>query len=315
MPNELPSTVRYVKNGPGGPLGGKWWVTAKERAQLHAGWKIVPDSLLSDPNYSEIEAIIRREIQDQGAAKRDYNALCHLLQAPSRHLWLTFEERSLWWCTVKDGAHQNPNKNDTAKGNFWLECDRPWSKISLNGKQLSVTTLPGVVTTVSGFRATVCIPRAQEEIRRAIKGEVHPDVTTAATKRNEFEGAVAKIISLLRWWDFEELIELILARTGWQRTSKVGDQQKGIDIDAENPAIGEIAFVQVKSEADQAVLDSYVQQFTDQRDRYARMIFAMHSARELTIPSDLPVQVWGLEHIAELVVKLGLAEWVERKVA
>jgi hypothetical protein len=79
--------------------------------------------------------------------------------------------------------------------------------------------------------------------------------------------------------------------------------------------IGEIAFVQIKSKSGQVTLDNYVQRFTDRRDRYARMIFAVHSSPELNAPSDLPVQLWLVEHIAQLVVRLGLAEWVENKVA
>ncbi len=60
------------------------------------------------------------------------------------------------------------------------------------------------------------------------------------------------------------------------------------------------------------VLDDYVERFTQRRERYARMIFAVHSARvRLTVPRGLPVQVWTGEKVAELVVRLGLGKWVE----
>jgi hypothetical protein len=78
----------------------------------------------------------------------------------------------------------------------------------------------------------------------------------------------------------------------------------------------EIAFVQVKSSAAQGVLDEYVKQFKDQRDRYARMIFAVHSPiGELTAPADLPVQLWACDRVAALVVYTGLGEWVESRLA
>jgi hypothetical protein len=48
-----------------------------------------------------------------------------------------------------------------------------------------------------------------------------------------------------------------------------GKTQEGIDIEAENPTAGEIAFVQVKSSAAQDVLDDYVDRFNQRRDRYA----------------------------------------------
>ena len=78
----------------------------------------------------------------------------------------------------------------------------------------------------------------------------------------------------------------------------------------------EIAFVQVKSSADQMVLDYYIDQFKAQSDRYARMIFAVHSPDgKLIPPDDTRVQVWTGDRIARFVVRLGLGEWVERRLA
>ena len=93
----------------------------------------------------------------------------------------------------------------------------------------------------------------------------------------------------------------------------LGATQKDIDMEVRNLTADEIAFVQVKSSADQAALDHYIEQFEAQSDRYARMIFAVHTPHGLTLPTDDPrVQVWMGERIARLVVELGLGEWVER---
>ena len=74
--------------------------------------------------------------------------------------------------------------------------------------------------------------------------------------------------------------------------------------------------VQVKSTATQKVLDDYVGQFNNQRDRYARMIFAVHSPNgELRAPAALPVQLWTCDRVAEFVVHAGLGEWVECRLA
>jgi hypothetical protein len=70
----------------------------------------------------------------------------------------------------------------------------------------------------------------------------------------------------------------------------------------------------VKSSATQKVLDDYVRRFDAQRDRYARMIFAVHSVDgQLIPPANSAVQLWTCEKLAELVVRLGLGEWVENK--
>jgi hypothetical protein len=83
----------------------------------------------------------------------------------------------------------------------------------------------------------------------------------------------------------------------------------------ENRSADEIAFVQVKSRGNQAVLDDYVYRFENQRDRYARMIFAVHRIEGAVIaPSGIPVQIWDRERIADLVVRLGLADWLEGRV-
>jgi hypothetical protein len=88
-----------------------------------------------------------------------------------------------------------------------------------------------------------------------------------------------------------------------------------VDVECENLAIGEIAFVQVKSAAGQGVLDDYAERFQQRRDRYQRMIFAVHTKRGvLTPPGDPHIQLWDGERIAMLVVKLGLADWVASRI-
>ena len=90
---------------------------------------------------------------------------------------------------------------------------------------------------------------------------------------------------------------------------------EGIDVEVENAAIDEVAFVQVKSTADPSVLDDYVARFLAQRERYSRMIFAVHSPkRSLTPPANMPVQVWDGVRIADLVVHFGLGDWVAKRV-
>lgn len=267
-------------------------------------------------DFPTIEQMLKAQYGSRPGATQDFNALRDLLDAPSQHLWMTFEDGFLWWCTVHDGITVNPNGETTKQGHFWLKCDRPWSKTSVQGKPLAISDLPGVVTATAGFRATVCTPRGWHSILRLIKDETDPDAMKAAEKRREYELAVNNVVKRLSPKDFEHLIDLILARTGWDRISNLGKTQEGIDVEAENPTAGEIAFVQIKSSANQNVLDDYVERFGKRRDRYARMIFAVHSpSGKLTPPCGIPVQVWTGDRISELVVRLGLGKWVESRLA
>jgi hypothetical protein len=305
MPPKLPESVRYVKNG----RRGQWWRSARENGQVHLGWKTVPKELLLAPDFSKIRQVLKSPAQD-------FNALQTLLDAPSKHVWITFEDRCMWWCTVHDGANVNPDGESTSQGHFWLVCDRPWANHSLNGNLLAMTDLPGTVTTVAGFKGTVCKPKAWSQILRVIRDEKDPDAALAADARKKYKRAVEKLVTRLSWQDFEQLIDLILTRTGWARISTLGKTLKGIDLEVENRTTDEIAFVQVKSTATQKLLSEYVAQFKNQRDRYTRMIFAVHSPTgELRAPADEPIQLWSCDRVAELAVYAGLGEWVESRLA
>lgn len=93
--------------------------------------------------------------------------------------------------------------------------------------------------------------------------------------------------------------------------AKLGGATEGIDVEVENIASDEIAFVQVKSTATQAVRDDYMARFEARRERYDRMIFAVHTPKgSLTPLAGLPVAIWTGRDISRRVVKLGLGDWV-----
>ncbi len=308
----LPDTVRYVKNG----AGGRWWGTAKARGEIHAGWMSVPRELLRAADLDAIKPVLKKWWDGRRGATQDFNALSALLDRPSQHLWVTFEDRRLWWCTVLDEISVSSEGETKEHGNFWLKCARPWSDRSFDGsRHLAISELPGVVTSVAGFRGTVCEPRASEEILRIIRNEADPDAQAATQARRSYEDAILKLVPRLGPKDFEVLVDLILSRTGWARVATVGGVAEDIDIEVENASSGETAFVQVKSRADQATLDRYVSIFSGQRDHYDRMIFAVHTCSgTLAPPQGLPVQLWTGRKVAELVVKHGLGDWVALRV-
>jgi hypothetical protein len=90
--SELPSTVRYFKNGE----RGRWWREAHKKGQVHLGWKSVPEKLLLAPDFTKIEKIIRGGFGPRRGATQDFNALKDLLDKPSQHLWITFEDGCMW---------------------------------------------------------------------------------------------------------------------------------------------------------------------------------------------------------------------------
>ncbi len=312
LTENFPKSVRYVKNGE----GGKWWSAAKRDAQIHAGWTTVPRNLLQSADIARIRELDPRLFgRTQGAATSDRNALFALLDRPSQHLWVTFQDGDMWWCTVQDTIQVNPDEQSGERGNFWLTCATPWTNRSLNGRALAMSDLPGTVTSTAGFRATVCTPRSWEQILRAVRDEMDPDCVAASQARQAYEASLQQLVRRLSPKDFEVLIDLILSRDGWARIATLGGTREGIDLEVENAAAGEIAFVQVKSRADQGVLSDYVTRFAARRERYARMIFAVHTVDgALVSPPESPVQIWSGPRIAELVVRSGLGDWLAKRI-
>lgn len=307
----LPTSVRYVKLG----AGGRWWKAAIERNEIHFGWKAVPDDLVAAADLVGIEAAIRAEFGKKPGATQDFKAISFVLDRPSRHVWVAYQDGCLWWCTVADGVTINPAGEGAVLGHFWLTCTRPWSNRSVGGRHLALSDLPGVIVSTAGFQGTVCEPGGWREILRIIADEEDPAVIEAAKARGAYVEAVAALVARLRDKDFELLVDLVLSRSGWARIAKLGGSTEGIDVEVENAAMQEIAFVQVKSAAGQKVLDDYVARFAGRRDRYARMIFAVHTPKgRLVPPEDLPVLVWDGARIAELVVRLGLGDWVASRI-
>lgn len=304
LQQDLPGSVRYVKNG----AGGKWWRQAYNKNQIHAGWDGYPDEMILSRDLVGLRSY------HGTSPTQDYNALVTLLNA-KQYIWVTVQDGFLWWCTASDDLGLDPEGSNESHGHFWIVCDMPWSNKSLSGNLLAVGDLPGAVSQIASYRATVCEPSASNALRRIIIGDKNPAVVAVEIARVAFVTAVEELIKDLHEKDFEVLIDLILQRTGWARIARLGGVTEGVDIEVENPATGEIAFVQVKSRADHSVLTKYIGLFHSRRDRYGRMIFAVHTMEGPTLSAaDSHVQVWDSNRIANLAVMLGLSDWLGRRV-
>jgi hypothetical protein len=180
---------------------------------------------------------------------------------------------------------------------------------------LAVGDLPGAVTQIASYRATVCEPSAASTIRRIIIGEKNKAVLATELAKAAFAESVAVLVKDLHHKDFEILVDLILQRTGWARIANLGGVTEGIDVEAENAATGEVAFVQVKSRTSQRTLNEYILKFEERRERYARMIFAAHTVEGPSLSTSAgDVHIWDGKRVADLVASLGLSDWLGRRV-
>ena len=135
----------------------------------------------------------------------------------------------------------------------------------------------------------------------------------AREARSGMIAAASDMIKNLHWADFETMVDLIFTRSGWQRISRVGESQKDTDLVLQQQATGEIAFVQVKSKATQAVLNDYIDRYRSS-GIYDRMFFVCHTpGKKLTLDEDKLIHVWTGNKLAEVAVKAGLFDWLIEK--
>ena len=106
-------------------------------------------------------------------------------------------------------------------------------------------------------------------------GEEEPVLQAATAARSAMIASARVMIAELHWADFEVMVDLILARGGWQRVSVLGGTMADIDLLIEQPTLGETASVQVKSRASQGTLDAHVAYF--ETSGLPRTFFVCHS--------------------------------------
>lgn len=302
--------LRFVRCG----RGECWRDTNLARQEIHFGWGNFPHSLLHRKVASELKDHMIREysgrrFKNEPARKTAVsNSLRELLDAlePERFTWITIAHDKLWWCTAKKGIEVTTNESET-QGHFFAPCERAWSDQSLTGALLELKNLPKSVSVMSRYQGTVCRPKQEESIWRAIRGESDPAVDQFHIVRVAYQAALRTMVERLHPRELEDLVDLLFARGGWSRLARVGGTEKDWDLQTEHPELGEHAAIQVKVEAGQRELTDYEQRYIDD-GRFTRLFFVVARPRSKLHPKK--ADVWTSIELAKLVERRGLAEWL-----
>ncbi len=164
----------------------------------------------------------------------------------SNCLWITFADGHLWWAFAEPEVTWLGVAEDGQGARIRKTVDG-WRKVNIEGEPLRIDDLSTRLTQVAAYRQTVCRVKASDYLLRRINGIEEPVVARARDARSTMIAVATEMITGLHWADFETLVDLIFARAGWQRISRVGGTQADTDLVLEQPTIGETAFVQVKS--------------------------------------------------------------------
>jgi hypothetical protein len=285
-----PAEARYIKLG----AGGTWEASSLDQGRIYWG---------SDADNHE-----HAEARDWTAARALYiqqNALPSTATSWTRELrefytlgadtlWITFARDHLWWAFAQPevvfvGAASK------AEGSRYRRTIEPLRNTDIYGRTLSMHTLSSKLTQLAAYRQTICSVGAREYLERRINGIEEPVLVRSRAAHGALVTVLAELILELHWADFEVFVDLLFTQLGWRRVSALGGSMKDNDLILEQPATGERASVQVKSRADQGVLDACIAAFTAS-PLSSRFFFVCHSgADKLRLPADAsrPLHVLG----------------------
>ncbi len=298
-----PSEVRYIKLG----SGGAWEKESLANGRVAFGYHSIPHDVCKRKDWDQVRVLLS-DRKSEGAITAGVNEVKAFYEMPDTCLWITIARGHLWWAFadtnivwVGDGSEENPSRFRPTIG--------PWRNVDIKGRQLDVASLSSKLTKVAGFRATICSVQEEAYLLRRINAVDEPIVARAREARQRMIAVAVDMIRGLHWADFETLADLIFARSGWQRGTRVGGTMADFDLIMEQPTTGERAFVQVKSEATQEVLYDYIDRF--RASGCDRFFFVCHSANgALTLPDEANLHLFEGERLADAAVKNGLFDWL-----
>jgi hypothetical protein len=315
-------SVRYIKLGE----GGRFWEICRDKNIIVLGYKSAHPSLEPAVSSSDWDTVSRR-IKDllnpksEGKVTEATNSIRTFFSDKGNVLWITFAEGRLWF-GVTDESLPKPLASISSDFEENYEVYRPlkhgWLSLDVNAQPLFVSDLRGSLTKTAAYRGTICkiTPANEEYVKDRLRGKESAALNVAREAKAQLVASTKPLIKTLQPNEFETLIELIFARSGWIRTTSVGGNQRTTDLDLINPITEDKAFVQVKSQAGQNELNDYVSRLINEKPDFKRLYFVVHTIRgrglvrpTLKTPST-KVLVWDIDDVAKRVVQLGLIDWV-----
>lgn len=302
-----PQSVRYIKLGE----GGLWEAECLKRGIARFGFGSArPDRFAqcSGGDWAALRDGFLAEGKTASTATRFTNEIRTFFEDRGGVLWVTFFGERLGWGFL-DAAPAQPS--DDGRG-VWRSVIGGWKHTDINGDALTKERLAGSLTKLAAYRGTSCSIDVVDYVVRRINGQKLPDVEKAIHALSEIHSAIVGLIRLLEPKDFELLVDLVFAASGWRRLGVVGKTQKTLDLDLILPSTGERAFVQVKSRTSSSELAEYAATL-DQAGPFDRMFFVYHTGSASS--DDDRVVVIGPDKLSEMVVEAGLTSWLIRKVS
>lgn len=304
-----PSAVRFIKLGEGGGQEARCLAENLIRVEFRA----VSHELALSGDRAAIREVYLAEGRVAQTASSFANQILDFYDQDERALWVTFIDGHLWWAFAnRDVIPDRDLDGQEYVGARYRRVPGAWRNDSLGGTPLLLQDLSGRLTQMSGFRGAMCDVKESEYLIRRINDDEEPAIIDARAARAGLLEAIRSLATLLTWQDFELLVDLAFAQSGWRRTGETGGTQKTVDLMLELPSTGETAFVQVKSKTNQKQLDEYLARF-GRRDE-ARMFYVYHTGPDKLEMDNHRCTLVGPQKLSEMILQAGLFDWLLKKV-
>lgn len=316
-----PKAVRYIKQGE----GNCWAERAFADNALYFGFPAVSHELCLDclkraeagdpeawtPLYTHF---IETEGRSPGKARDFQREVCDFYTLGTETLWVTFAGDRLRWCFAAPEVIYRDDADWAVEGPRRREVLGTWRDADIEGNPLTLDRLSSRLTKTASYRQTLCSLEAEAYLLRKINAAVEPVIARAAAAKAEMVTVAGEMIAALHWADFETLVDLIFARTGWQRISRLGGTMKDADLVLQHPTTGETAFVQVKSRADRGAYERSIET-VERSPSYDRLYFVCHSPKgRFPENQSRHIHLWAGTPLADTAVRAGLYDWLVEKV-
>lgn len=298
--------VRYIKLGP----GRKWAGDAIERGIVPLDFRGVGHDACARGDWHEVRRQLIAMGRNERALKDDERELKEFYGLGPDTLWFTIADGYVWWTFAQERVFEGDRDDADAPPRF-RPVRTPWRNTSLTGSLLTERSVSSALSSIASYQRTICAVREAEYLLRRIRGEDEPLRLKANQLLGEMTTTAADLVRRLDWRDFETLVDLIFAHSGYKRQTALGGAQPDVDFVARQPLTGDSAWVQVKSHATQVVFEDYLKRFKREAGA-GTFFFIYHSAnRPIRTAADMPnVHIWSADKVASAAVEAGLFGWV-----
>ena len=299
--------VRYIKLG----AGGGWEHASFAKGRIYWGSEIDPAGAVLSEDWPAARAHYLAAGLRPGTITSYIREMRDFSSADLEILWITFARGQMWW-TFANGPVR---RSDIGEGNgaLFRETVDGWHNMDVEGRPLFMADLSTSLTKVSAYQQCICTVGAGAYLLRKLRAEPDPLLIAANAANDALATAILPLIQQLHQDDFELFTDLLFTAMGWRRVSALGGTMKDIDLVLELPATGERASVQVKSSANQRMLDACAATFA--AGGVGRAIyFVCHTASSnLTAPVDSHVRLLAGNALARAAIDHGVSNWLLRR--